>query len=215
MSKNSFRNALEQPANSLQAFMGSTDNQSPVLTSAFSNFGVWIDDANGNHPNIALFRLATNMPQTNLIRTIRLPRLIDENFGFDDFNVTTVGKYFSTIKIKSFSNSLLQGWGRMSNGNFPRILQYGNFRILASHLCFWNRSFSQNDFCSQHQNLNSMVSIERGEGGGSIITESDGIATLVGITSVTLGMPNGAAACSLRVSSFLRFINQNTGIPFR
>lgn len=86
------RNVRNEPANRLQALVGSIDNQSPALTSAFASWGAWIDDANGNHPNLAVFRLNVTLPTTNLIRPIRLPRLADENFGFDDFNVTTVGK---------------------------------------------------------------------------------------------------------------------------
>ncbi|KAG5666819.1 hypothetical protein PVAND_014829 [Polypedilum vanderplanki] len=193
-----FINVNNIPGTSFQAFCGSIDNQSPALISSFANHGAWIDDINNrDHPNIAVFRLFNDMPTTNLIRPIRLPRLANEHFGFDDFNITTVG------------------WGRMSNGAFPRILQFGNFRILASHLCFWNPAFSPNNFCSQHQTLNSMVSIERGEGGASIITENDGIQTLIGITSTIFGLPNGIGAANLRVSSFLRFINDRTGIPFR
>lgn len=107
------------------------------------------------------------MPTTQFIRAIRLPRLIEEHFGFEAFNITTVG------------------WGRLANGVFPRVLQQASFRILGVHLCFWNPSFSVHDFCSQHPTLVSMVA-EGDTGGGSIIVEGDGQQTLIGITSRTL-----------------------------
>lgn len=106
------------------------------------------------------------------------------------------------------------GWGRLADNTFPRILQFGSFRILGVHLCFWNRNFLPFDFCSQHQNLVSMIA-ERDIGGPSVIVENDSQMTLIGITSGALSYPNGLAAISVRVSSYLRFINEHTGIPFR
>jgi len=60
-----------------------------------------------------------------------------------------------------------------------------------------------------------MVDTERDTGGASVILENDGQMTLIGVTSVVINLPNGLAVSSVRVSSFLRFINEHTGIPFR
>ncbi|XP_070508701.1 collagenase-like [Chironomus tepperi] len=185
------------PADSLLAFLGSNDMASTAMLSSFADQGAFFNNPDGINPNIALFRLENEMPETSLIRTIRLPRLVDEHFGFDDFNITTLG------------------WGRLSNNSFPRLLQFANFRILAVHLCFWNQNFRTFDFCSQHQTLLSMTDTERDIGGPSVIVENDGQVTLIGITSDVMNLPNGPAVSSVRVSSYLRFINANTGIPFR
>jgi len=63
--------------------------QSGSLVNSFANRGAYFNNDDGNNPNIALFRLSIDMPTTSFIRTVRLPRLADENFGFDDFNTTT------------------------------------------------------------------------------------------------------------------------------
>ena len=60
-----------------------------------------------------------------------------------------------------------------------------------------------------------MTDTERDIGGASVITEADGQLTLIGITSAVMNLPNGLAVSSVRVSSFLRFINEHTGLPFR
>ncbi|CAG9811435.1 unnamed protein product [Chironomus riparius] len=185
------------PADSLLAFLGSNDMQSASMVNSFANRGAYFNNDNGINPNIALFRLSIDMPTTSFIRTIRLPRLVNENFGFDDFNTTTIG------------------WGRQANNLFPRLLQFASFRILGVHLCFWNTNFPTFDFCSQHQTLVSMTDTERDIGGASVIFEGDGQMTLIGITSAVMNLPNGLAVSSVRVSSFLRFINEHTGIPFR
>lgn len=197
------------------AFLGSNDMQSSSLVNSFVNRGAYFNNDDGNNPNIAVFRLSIDMPTTSFIRTIRLPRLADENFGFDDFNTTTGKflKYFDQLLVKS--ELFPVGWGRLANNSFPRLLQFASFRILGVHLCFWNRNFSTFDYCSQHQTLVSMTDTERDIGGASVIVEGDGQMTLVGITSAVMSLPNGLAVSSVRVSSFLRFINEHTGIPFR
>ena len=63
--------------------------QSASLVNSFANQAAYYNNDDGNNPNIALFRLSIDMPMTSLIRTVRLPRLTNENFGFDDFNTTT------------------------------------------------------------------------------------------------------------------------------
>lgn len=78
---------------------------------------MWLDVSDGNHPDIALFHLSSKAPMSNKIKTIRLPSLSQENYGFQGAQATAIG------------------WGGVAGGGLSRYLQYTKFNILSSFQC--------------------------------------------------------------------------------
>ena len=71
--------------------MGSADRQSARVQIYVDNL-IWMNAADGvNHPDIALFHLAQSAPITANIKTIRLPSIPKENFGYEGYDFTAIG----------------------------------------------------------------------------------------------------------------------------
>lgn len=108
---------LSTKAVSVLASLGPADRQSNSRTKIYSNVYVWLNARDGNHPDIALFRLAKNAPNNNLVRPVRLPSLRQENQRFERVATTAIG------------------WGGVGGGRLSRYLQYTQFNILTRSQC--------------------------------------------------------------------------------
>lgn len=147
----------------------------------------------GNHPDIALFQLASNAPVSSTIRPIRVPRLNQEHFKFERAIATAIG------------------WGGVGGGRFSRYLQHTQFNILTTSQC----NLGDNFICSQPPSGSSGPSLEGGDSGGPLIINENGQPTLIGINVVVVTGGGLRYQGSTRVSSFLRFIHEVTGIAYR
>lgn len=72
------------------ASLGSADRQNPTAK-IYSNMFVWLNAGDGNHPDIAIFRLAQNAPNNNRVRPIALPSRRYENKLFEGYVGTAIG----------------------------------------------------------------------------------------------------------------------------
>lgn len=148
---------------------------------------------NGNHPDIALFHLASNAPSTSSIQPIRVPSLSQENFKFEGAHATAIG------------------WGGVGGGKLSRYLQFTQFNVLSSSQC----NLGVNFICSQPPSGSNGPSLEGGDSGGPLIISENGTPTLIGVNVVVVTGGGRKYQGSTRVSSFLRFIHDVTGIAFR
>ena len=104
---------------------------------------------------------------------------------------------------ESFNNqrAVSIGWGGVSSG-LPRFLQYGSFRVRND--C----GFREWQICTKGEGL---TDLRGGDSGGPLFIVENGEPTLIG---VNVFIVNGLVG-STRVSKFLQFINDVTGIPIR
>lgn len=121
---------------SAQALLGAADINNPARVIAAIDVFYWINYSDGNHPDIALFRLKSHVQLTNKIKTIRLPARSQEFSTLENWNVVNEG----------------YGGGRS-------VLQYGNFRVLSNSQC----RFRDLEICSV--GINSATSLEGGDSG--------------------------------------------------
>lgn len=147
----------------------------------------------GNHPDIALFHLASHAPSSSSIRPIRVPSLSQENFRFEGAHATAIG------------------WGGVGGGQLSRYLQHAQFNVLSSSQC----NLGENFICSQPPTGSTGASLEGGDSGGSLIITESGTPTLIGVNVVVVTGGGRRYQGSTRVSSFLRFIHDVTGIAYR
>lgn len=156
----------------------------------------------GNHPDIATFRLTTNVALSKNIQPIRLPprSYTDRTFAND---IVTVA-----------------GFGGTQNG-WPEFLQYTTLRLITNDEC--NRYFTGNHINSERMcgfgYPNSKQSICGGDSGtGLVYYDRDG-PILIGVASILLvgadGCNSGGAQGFERVSKFLDFISHETGVQIR
>ncbi|KAL7027084.1 hypothetical protein ACKWTF_005299 [Chironomus riparius] len=176
---------------SILASFGSADNQAQ-RTQIYVNSATWMNAADGiNHPDIALFHLSQPAPTTATIKPVRLPKLAQENFAYDNYDFTAIG------------------WGQISLGVFSRYLQYTNFRTLAPTSCFLGQYY----MCSQPPTGTSQL-LGGDSGGPGVIVEADGIETQIGVNVAYVTAGTSIWQKSTRVSNFLQFIKTQTGISY-
>ncbi|XP_070502185.1 serine protease 3-like [Chironomus tepperi] len=180
--------AADIPVQSVLASFGSADRQGQRVQIYVDNL-IWMNSADGKHPDIALFHLSQVPPTTAFIKPIRLPSIPMEDFGYE-------GNEFAAI-----------GWGQVSPGMFSRYLQYTYFKILTKASC----NLGQYLICSQPPTGTSQL-LGGDSGGPGVIVEADGIETLIGVNVAYVTSGTTIWQASTRVSSFLKWIQTQTGI---
>jgi secreted trypsin-like serine protease len=93
--------------------------------------------------------------------------------------------------------------------SFSQYLQYTTFTVLPESTCY----LAANIICSQPKT--GISSVEGGDSGGPLVIFEDGTPTQVGVNVFTAKAGNSIWQGSTRVSDFLSFIHDNTGIPLR
>ncbi|XP_011210983.2 serine protease 1-like isoform X2 [Bactrocera dorsalis] len=130
----------------------------------------------------------------------------------------------SAIKLPSISSSyatyagsyaIASGWGRTSDtSSTSSSLNYARLPIIANSVCsatYGTKVVTANTICISTP---SGTSTCQGDSGGPLALESDGV--LVGVTSFvsSSGCQSGAPAGFIRVTSYLNWIKERTGISY-
>lgn len=121
--------------------LGAADIRSTTKVTIYSNTFYWLNSSDGNHPDIALFRLTKPVTINKKIRPIRLPAKNQEGTSFE--NLT----------------ALIQGYGGGKS-----VLQYASFKIQSKHKC----NFRETQICSTA--INFITSTEGGDSGNTTLT---------------------------------------------
>lgn len=182
----------------LEILLGSVDRNTPEAR-IFSDQFVWMSVNTGDHPDIAIFRLAKKVQLSSNIRPIALPP--------------------RSYVDRSFTNDLVTvaGFGGTQNG-WPQFLQYTQLKVLSNDEC--NRYFTGNYINSERLCAfgypDHKQSICGGDSGTGLVYYESGRPMLVGVASILLvgadGCNSGGAQGFVRVSKFLNFISDVTGI---
>ncbi|KAG5667011.1 hypothetical protein PVAND_015014 [Polypedilum vanderplanki] len=175
---------------SVQAQLGSADDQK-FRVKIFSDLFVWMNVNIGEAPDIALFRLTNDLALNSYVNTVRIPSRAQENFKFEGYTITACG------------------WGGDGSGGLARQLQWTTFKVLYERDC----NLGPNLICSQPPSGQS--SLEGGDSGGPSVIYENGTPTLVGINVVVVTSGSNKWQGSTRVSSFLNFISDVTGLQIR
>jgi Trypsin len=101
------------------------------------------------------------------------------------------------------------GYGGVADGSLPRYLQWGNFRVLYDSEMHYNDEM----IVFQPRDAGSNTYIRGGDSGGPMFLSQG--PTLIGINVMGFWVNNIEYQGSTRVTSFLKFINEVTGIPIR
>jgi trypsin len=174
---------------SLRAYLGSADRQASRY-SAWSDSFVYLMTNGEWYPDIALFRLSASVPLSSTIQPVRVPSSSQSHFRFEGYTITAAG------------------WGGDGYG-LPRFLQYTNFVVLSQSVCNLDSDRGSYSMCSQSQ-IGS--SLEGGDSGGPSVIYESGIPTIVGVNVWVVTSGNNKWQGSMRVSSFLDFIRETTGV---
>ncbi|KAG5667012.1 hypothetical protein PVAND_015015 [Polypedilum vanderplanki] len=186
----SARHALINPngvfvAVSVQAQLGSADDQK-FRVKIFCNSFVWMNVNIGEAPDIALFRLTNDLALNSYVNVVRLPSRAQANFKFEGYTITAIG------------------WGGDNTGLPAKKLQWTTFKVLYERDCY----LRPNMICSESTGQSSL---QGGDSGGPSVIYENGTPTLVGINVIGVGKRFG----STRVSDFLNFISDSTGLQIR
>lgn len=180
--------------NSIELSLGSVDRESSTMVRVYSDAWWWIDVAVGSPPDIVVLRLESPIQLSANILPIRLPSIYWEFMTFDNYD------------------SVITGWGLIETG-LPRFLQFGHFRITPIAQC--GGSFNEFMLCLLGD-PNSATATQGGDSGGSYIVY-EGASQIPTLVGVHMGRVNNTANFNrqrgVRVSRFLQFINEVTGIP--
>lgn len=107
----------------------------------------------------------------------------------------------------------LIGWGRTSYpGSIPNDLQFLNLKTLTYEQCksAWStETIVQSEICTLTKSGEGAC---HGDSGGPLIAGSDGKASLIGLVSWGAPCARGVPDVYTRVSAFLPWIKQNTGL---
>ncbi|XP_065336904.1 brachyurin-like [Cloeon dipterum] len=152
--------------------------------------------------DLALLPLPYPIPESNFIKSIRLPKRSSATASLDNNNVTVCG------------------WGKTSDEDAAPAsnLACARTRLISNAECtklYGSASFKSTNLCGRGLNQQSTCS---GDSGGPVVlTERDKLPTLIGIVSY-----GAAASCEdgypdvfTRVSSYLSWITNVTGIAVR
>lgn len=99
------------------------------------------------------------------------------------------------------------GWGGVGGGKLSRYLQFATFKVQSQGQCNLGSTLT----CS----AGGPSSLEGGDSGGPLIIYENGTPTLIAVNVVVVTGGGRKFQGSTRVSSFLRFIHDVTGIAFR
>ncbi|KAG5682543.1 hypothetical protein PVAND_011890 [Polypedilum vanderplanki] len=173
-----------------------TSNIDVHRTRVYAEEQWWLDASELAALDLAIYRLIEHLTFNSLISSVRLPRQSQRNHEFVGYP------------------SQIIGWGNDNSGSSARILQYGNYRILSNTVCD-DRFQTFYEMCSIADDWHPELSTQGGDSGGPMVIFESNIPTQVGIhvrRRVTGGQNLHVAT---RVSLFLEFINEITGIPIR
>jgi len=175
------------------ASVGSVDRDSTTNVRRYANLYIWLNSATGNHPDIAIFRLAQSVTFNINIQPIRLPTKEQALSTFEGFSTR------------------FAGWGISNEGVPPRYLQYGDFRFVSNAEC----DFDANLMCCTASSPNLVLSGQTSDSGGPYFIYESNVPTLVG---VYVGRQTGGGINyhrATRVTSYLSFISEMTGLALR
>lgn len=75
---------------SVRASMGSADRQASRVE-VFSDLFVWLNAGNGDHPDIALFRLYQAVALNSYVNAVRLPAFCQSSWTYEGQTITAAG----------------------------------------------------------------------------------------------------------------------------
>lgn len=148
------------------------------------------------------------------------------NFEFFVFNLFFISEYVQLINLPRRSQNqenliwntvLISGWGIYNGFEISTDLRYVRLLVIPFEDCdhkFWKFIDYSKHICV---NAERKGGCQGDSGGPTVITESDGTLTLIGVTSFVskvgcgVGFPTGLT----RVHSYLDWIHKYTGIPIR
>ncbi|XP_065331644.1 brachyurin-like isoform X2 [Cloeon dipterum] len=150
--------------------------------------------------DIALLRLINPVNITGpFINTIRLPRVADGSRTFVN------------------TNAVVSGWGKTSDAGTTTVqLNFVTLPIISNTNCsatYTSEYIKSTMMCASGANNKGICS---GDSGGALVyKEADGQWTQIGIVSFSAFSCHGYPQGFTRVSSFMGWISNNTGIKFR
>lgn len=175
---------------SIRAFLGSNDRQANRYT-AWADYSVYLLTNGEAYPDIALIHLNADVPFSSTIQPIRVVSYQQKDFRFEGYTATAIG------------------WGGDGSGGFPRYLQYTPaFYILQKSDC--NLDTGSYTICSNSQ-TSSLVG---GDSGGPLIIYQNGNPVLIGVNVLIVTWADQRRQGSTRISSFLDFIRDTTGVAY-
>lgn len=119
--------------------MGAADLNSASKVAVYSDAYYVLNAADGNHPDVALFKLNNKVATTSTVRPIRLPSGSQESWTFENWSI------------------LLQGYAGTT------CLKYGSFKVVPNYQC----NFNDNLICSVGEASSAVLS-ESGDSGKKI-----------------------------------------------
>ncbi|XP_062133194.1 collagenase-like [Drosophila sulfurigaster albostrigata] len=145
--------------------------------------------------------------RTNDISLIRIP-YVDYN---KDIQPVKLPKIQSRNETYARNESIASGWGRTSNADFTYILQYAKVKIMSNNLCkiYFPYKIISSNLCTFTNNATPCF----GDSGGPLVESSNLVQ--VGISAFTsVKCSQGTPAVFTRVTSFLDWIKDHTGMIF-
>lgn len=180
---------------SVAVALGSGDWDHPEVEVYVKTF-FWYSGS--DNADIAMYELHTTVNFNTNIQPVRLPPRSASTYD----NV----------------HAYATGWGHTTSG-FPRFSQFVAMRVLSNSEC--QQTYNDNWLDNRRMCAVGLTDSSQGicggdNGGGLVILETDGQYTIIGINYVPMqDCAAGKASLFTRVSTFLSYINQVTGIPLR